>query len=112
MVKQAPTSRVRRRAELLYQQLDGLQVLRREVRKEFLVESRKQRAAKLLRQISCIGPIRAELSIALMQTPHRFRSQRQLWTYSGWALRPTTARNTAMLADNYSAPRNPSRFVV
>jgi transposase len=40
-------------------------------------------AAKLLRQIPCIGPIRAGLLIALIQTPHRFRSKRQLWTYSG-----------------------------
>jgi transposase len=78
-----PQAGVRRRAELLYQQLDGLQALRREVRKEFLAESRKQKAAKLLRQIPCIGPIRAGLLIALMQTPHRFRSKRQLWTYSG-----------------------------
>src|SRR5260370_22938691 len=49
---------VRRRAELLYQQLDGLQALRRNLRPEFLAESRKQKAAKLLRQIPCIGPIR------------------------------------------------------
>jgi transposase len=74
---------VRRRAELFYQHLDGLQVLRREVRREFLAESRKHQAAKLLRRIPCIGPIRAGLLIALMQTPHRFRSKRQLWTYSG-----------------------------
>ena len=77
---------VRRRAELLYQQLDGLQALRRNVRPEFLAESRKQKAAKLLCQIPCIGPIRAGLLIALMQTPHRFRSKRQLWTYSGLAV--------------------------
>ena len=74
---------VRRRAELLYQQLDGLQALRREVRPELLAESRKHKAAKLLRQIPCIGPIRAARLIALMQTPYRFRSKRQLWTYSG-----------------------------
>src|ERR1019366_5664962 len=74
---------VRRRAELLYQQLDGLQALRRNLRPEFLAESRKHKAAKLLRQIPCIGPIRAARLIALMQTPHRFRSKRQLWTYSG-----------------------------
>ena len=48
-----------------------------------LAESRKHKAAKLLRQIPCIGPIRAARLIALMQTPHRFRSKRQLWTYSG-----------------------------
>jgi len=78
-----PQSGVRRRAELLYQQLDGLLALRREMRGEFLAESRKHKAAKLLRQIPCIGPIRAAGLIALMQTPHRFRSKRQLWTYSG-----------------------------
>src|ERR1700757_2451515 len=74
---------VHRRAELFYQHLDGLQVLRRQVRGEFLAESRKHKAVKILRQIPCIGPIRAALLLALMQTPHRFRSKRQLWTYSG-----------------------------
>ena len=78
-----PQAGVRRRAELLYQQLDGLQALRREVRPELLAESRKHKAAKLLRQIPCIGPVRAARLIGLMQTPHRFRSKRQLWTYSG-----------------------------
>ena len=78
-----PQTGVRRRAELLYQQLDGLQALRRNVRPELLAESRKHKAAKLLRQIPCIGPIRAARLIGLMQTPHRFRSKRQLWTYSG-----------------------------
>jgi len=74
---------VRRRAELLYQPLDGLQALRRILRPELLAESRKHKASKLLRQIPCIGPIRAARLLALMQTPHRFRSKRQLWTYSG-----------------------------
>ena len=78
-----PHAGVRRRAELLYEQLDGLQALRRTLRPELLAESRKHKAAKLLRQIPCIGPIRAARLIALMQTPHRFRSKRQLWTYSG-----------------------------
>src|SRR5580692_9463762 len=71
-----PQAGVRRRAELLYQQLDGLQALRREVRPELLAESRTHKAAKLLRHIPCIGPIRAARLIALMQTPHRFRSKR------------------------------------
>ncbi len=74
---------VRRRAEHFYQQLDALQALRQEVRRDLLAESRKHGAAKLLRQIPCIGPIRAAVLIALIQTPHRFRTKRQLWTYSG-----------------------------
>jgi hypothetical protein len=65
-----PQAAVRRRAEPLYQpvKLDGLQALRRNLRPEFLVESREHKAAKLLRQIPCIGPIRAARLIALMQT--------------------------------------------
>jgi transposase len=77
---------VRRRAELFYQQLDALQGLRREVRQDLLGESRKHSATKVLRQIPCIGLIRASLLIALMQTPYRFRTKRQLWAYSGLAL--------------------------
>ena len=77
---------VRRRAELFYQQLDGLQALRRTVRGELLAESRRHPAVKVLRQIPFIGPLRAAQLVALMQTPHRFRSKRQLWTYIGLAV--------------------------
>jgi hypothetical protein len=45
----------------------------------FLAESRKHKGRKLLCGIPCIGPIRAARLIALTQTPHRFRSKRQLW---------------------------------
>src|SRR6202166_1609475 len=68
-----PQVGVRRRAELLYQQLDGLQALRREVRPEFLAEGRKHKAAKLLRQIPCTGPIRPPRLIARMTPPQRSR---------------------------------------
>jgi len=49
-----------------------------------LLESHKHQAVKLLRQIPAIGPIRAALLVALLQTPHRFRTKRQLWAYSGF----------------------------
>ena len=78
---------VRRRAELYYLQFDTLAALRQEVRRELLAESRKHPATRLLRQIPFIGPIRAALLVALMQTPNRFRTKRQLWAYSGLALR-------------------------
>jgi transposase len=74
---------VRRRAEFYYQQFDALRSLRQEVRREMLAESGKHNASRLLCQIPSIGPIRAALLIALVQTPHRFRSKRQLWSYSG-----------------------------
>jgi hypothetical protein len=59
---------VRRRAELFYQQLDGLSVVRHTMRGELLAENRKHQAVKILRQIPLIGPLRAALLLALMQT--------------------------------------------
>jgi transposase len=77
---------VRRRAEFYYQQLDELSALRQQVRRELLAESAKHEASKLLCQIPSIGPIRAALLIAILQTPHRFRTKRQLWAYGGLAI--------------------------
>jgi transposase len=82
---------VHRRAEFYYQQFDALAALRQQARHELLLESRKHSAVKLLRQIPAIGPIRAALLVALLQTPHRFRTKRQLWAYIGLALRTYTS---------------------
>jgi transposase len=77
---------VRRRAELYCQQLDALRPLHQQARKELLAEGRMHSATKLLSQIPGIGPLRAAQWVALLETPHRFRTQRQLWSYSGLVL--------------------------
>src|SRR5712691_8156414 len=77
---------VRVRAQHLYQQLDSLQPLRLQARGELLRESSQHPSVKLLRQIPSIGAIRAALLVALLQTPQRFRTKRQLWAYSGFAV--------------------------
>src|ERR1700691_5272462 len=77
---------VRRRAEFYYQQLDALRSLRQQVRRDLLGESQKHPAWKLLCQIPSIGPIRAAVLIGILQTPHRFRTKRQLWTFSGFGI--------------------------
>jgi transposase len=81
-----PEAGTRRRAEQLYLQLDMLQHLRQQARRELLAESRKHTITAKLRQIPSLGPIRSALAVALIQTPHRFRTKRQLWTYSGLGL--------------------------
>jgi transposase len=85
-LEQLSEAGVRRRAEQLYQQLDILLLIRRDARRELLRESRKHPAHELLRQIPQLGPIRVAILIALVQTPHRFRTKRQLWAYCGLAL--------------------------
>jgi transposase len=51
------------------------------VRRDLLGEVKKHKAWKLLPQIPGVGPIRAAVLVAVMQTPHRFRTKRQLWNY-------------------------------
>jgi transposase len=74
---------VHRRAEFYFQQLDALRSLRQQVRRELLAESKKHQAWKSLCQIPSIGPIRAAVLLGILQTPHRFRTKRQLWTFGG-----------------------------
>jgi len=67
---------VRVRAERLYQQLDLLQPVRLEARRELLAESHKHPAVKLLRQIPSIGPIRSALlgGVAADTTPFPYQA--------------------------------------
>ena len=77
---------VRQRVSWLYEQLDQLRPLRRRAKQAMLAESRSHRAVALLRSIPQLGPIRSALIVATVDTPHRFRTRQQLWSYSGLAV--------------------------
>lgn len=78
-----PIAESRMRAALYYAQLDLLKEQRKEIKKTFLTEARRYPIQKILRGIPGFGPIRSAFAIAVIGTPHRFRTQRQLWSYSG-----------------------------
>jgi transposase len=80
-----------RRAELLYEELDALLSLRREARRELMIESYKHDAVKLLCTVPFLGPIRAAVLMGRVETPHRFRTKRQFWAYCGLALETRTS---------------------
>lgn len=101
---------MRQRAELYYQHLDGMQVLRRQVRGEFLAESRKHQATKLLRRIPSIGPVRAAQLVAVIETPHRFRSKRQLWKYSGLAVKTHDSAQYRYVGGNLQRSKKPPQL--
>jgi len=108
-LKQLTEAGVQRRAEWLYQQLDDLQPLRREARRELVTESHKHPANKILCAVPWLGPIRVALLIALIQTPHRFRTKRQLWAYSGLALRTRVSGEYRVTGDQLQrVKRQPS----
>jgi transposase len=101
---------VHRRAEYSYLQLDALRALRQGVRRDLLAESRKHSATKLLRQIPAIGPIRVALLIALIQTPNRFRTKRQLWTYSGLAIETHDSAQYRYVAGQLQRSKKPQQL--
>ncbi len=97
---------VRRRAELFYQQLDALQGLRREARRDLLAESRKHSTAKLLRQIPSIGAIRAALLTRSSRRLIGSAPNGNCGRIAGWLWRPMTVRNIATGKVSYDVPRN------
>jgi transposase len=101
---------VRRRAELYYEQLDVLRRVRQQARKELLAEARKHSATKLLRQIPGIGPLRAAQLVALIQTPHRFRTKRQLWNYSGLGLETHDSAQYRMVEGQLQRSKKPQQL--
>src|SRR6516165_7293751 len=77
---------VRQRMSWLYEELDHLRRLRRQAKQAMIQESRQHRAVQLLRTIPQLGAVRAALIVATVDTPHRFRTRQQLWSYSGLAV--------------------------
>ena len=74
---------LRERVGWLYDEMDHLKPLRRQAKRAMLSESRKHRAAQLLQTIPQLGPVRAAMIVSTIDTPHRFRTRHQLWSYSG-----------------------------
>lgn len=85
-VDQLKEAGVHKRAELLYQHLDALCLLRREAKRALLAESRKHPLRRILRAVPGLGPVRIAVLLALVQTPFRFRNKRLFWAYVGLGL--------------------------
>ena len=76
----------RMRAESLLRQLDSLLELRPKAKTAMIAEARRQSGWKVLRSIPFFGPVRVALLLAIIATPFRFRTKRQLWPYIGLAV--------------------------
>jgi transposase len=87
------------RAGLYYTELDLLKEQRKEIKKAFLKEARRYPAQKILRGIPGFGPVRSAFAIAVIGTPHRFRTKRQLWSYSGLSVVIHTSADHEIIED-------------
>jgi transposase len=82
----------KQRADFLYQQLAALKPLRQEAKRVMVKEVRRQPAYPWLISVPKLGTVSVAQLIAVVGTPHRFRSKQQFWTYVGLAV---VTRSTA-----------------
>jgi transposase len=85
-LERLPAGATRLRAELLHEELDAVRSLRRKARAALLAESHQHAVAARLQEIPGMGALRVALVMAHLQTPQRFRSRRNLWSYVGLGL--------------------------
>ena len=76
----------RQRASFLYDQLAALRPLRHEAKRVMVKEARRHAAYAWLMSVPRLGPVSVAQLLAVVGTPHRFRSKRQFWTYVGLAV--------------------------
>lgn len=76
----------RLRAQSLLEELNRLLELRPRAKAAMMAEARRQPGWKILRSIPFFGPVRMALILAIMVTPFRFRTKRNLWPYAGLAV--------------------------
>ena len=92
------------RAQTLYAQLDVLRELRPRVKAAMVAEARRDPAWTVLRTIPFLGPVRISLILAIMRTPWRFRTKRNLWAYCGLAV-VTHSSSDYVLVDGQAVRR-------
>lgn len=83
---QLTTPGARVRAASLLAQLDLLLELRPKAKTAMIAEARRQPGWKPLRSIPFLGVVRVAQLLAIMATPHRFRTKRNLGPYAGLAV--------------------------
>lgn len=76
----------RMRAKSLFAQLDVLLELRPKAKQLMVAEAKKHPGWKNLRSIPFLGEVRVAQVMAIVGTPHRFRTKRSIWPYAGLAV--------------------------
>jgi transposase len=73
----------RQLAEWLGRKLDAVEALRQEAEARLLAETKVHGIVRTLATAPGMGPIRTAQMVAITVDPHRFRTSRQYWSYSG-----------------------------
>jgi transposase len=97
----------RERAGFLYEQLGVLRPLRHKAKLSMLREARRQAAYRWLMSVPRLGPVSVAQLLAIIGSPHRFRSKRQFWTYVGLAVVTRTSADQEVVNGVLRRSRRP-----
>jgi transposase len=84
-LKQLPAGH-RELAEWLGRELDTLVPLREEAEERLLKEAKAHAITRTIATAPGMGPLRTAQLVAIVATPHRYRTSRQFWSYSGLSI--------------------------
>lgn len=103
-----PDPAARERTRLFLSQLDTLSSLRRQAKRAMLAEARKHPVFFLLQSFPRVGPVRAAELIAIVGSPFRFRTKRNLWPYAGLAVVRHSSADHVIVGDHIERRRRPA----
>ncbi len=106
-LRKLPDVGARVRADYLYEQLAALRPLRQKAKLAMLQEARKQAAYPVLLSVPRLGPISVAQLLAIVGTPHRFRTKEQFWKYVGLALVTRTTADQEVIDGVLRRKRRP-----
>lgn len=81
-----PERGARVRAEALSLQLDAIRALHKKTKAAMIAEAKRDPAWDVLKSVPYLGPVRVAQLLAILGTPWRFRTKRNLWAYAGLAV--------------------------
>jgi transposase len=84
-IKQLPSAYVAS-VQVLYAQYDAATEAKKQAKKHLVEQSHRHRISAVLETCPGFGEIRAALMMAVVVSPHRFRTKRQFWSYCGLAV--------------------------
>ena len=97
----------KQRASFLYDQLAALKPLRHKAKLIMVREARRQASYRWLITMPRLGPVSVAQLLAIVGTPHRFRSKRQFWTYVGLAVVTRSSANHEVVNGTWRRTRRP-----
>lgn len=97
-LEQLPSS-ARIAAKALHAEVDELAALKAQVQQYLLEEAARHPIVPILQSAPGMGPLRVAQLVPIVSTPHRFRTSRAFWSYSGLGIVMRSSSDWVQLAD-------------